>query len=300
MKNIFKYIIGCIAMLFATTSCQDMTEDTTLNGVDDGVAISIVANCTATRSSALDTSKNFYLSFAQTDGESYFVKVKSIGGEWVAYSVDDESEEVDMKYFASHAAPSIIAFDCGEASLVESDFNSASSLYTSDGYDMLYASTAIDGTITISSAGVITITFEHILSQLNIALNIEDDSAASSVVISGVYDSFTFDASTNSSFAVSEEVVDLNFVEESDNEFYAIMVPQSLKGAKIVVTMESGEVYSCTIADDKILTAGVLNRLPLIIDNGDVVVDNEDVVAVKSLAIASWIDIDDYHTLVMN
>ncbi len=303
MKNIFKYIIGCIAISVATTSCQDMTEDTTLNGVDDGVAISIVANCDATRSSALDTSKSFYLSFSQEDGESYFVKVKNVSGAWVAYSTDDDTEEVEMKYFASLAAPSIVAFDCGDTTLTESEFNSTQSTYTPDGYDMLYASSdSTSGSISISSSGVITIIFNHILSQLNITLDIEDGSEATAVVIDGVYETFSFDASTNSDLVMIGEQSETTLTKVDGSNFYTLLAPQSLEGSKVTVTMESGDVYSCTITGEKVLTAAVSNTLPLVINNGDVVVgdDPTEVVAVKSLSFASWDDTTDQHLLVMN
>lgn len=274
------------------TSCQEKMDNTT--DLAEEREVSIIANYTgdiqSRATAALDTAKSFYLYFNQDGGAEAFVKVKYDDG-WKLYDATGTTE-TSVKYLTDGSTTTLAALDCGDATLDMAALLSNETLYTASGYDMLYASS-----ISIDVTAVVTITFDHLLSQLGVKVDNElKDSAVTAISISGVYDSFTWNASTDSDFILSGETTSV-VCTGSDSSYSAVMVPQSIDGAIITVTMSDDAVYNATISGDYTLTAGVKNTLTVNISDGTVTGDSSSTMSVAALSIASWDDDGDILTL---
>ncbi|MFR9592232.1 MAG: fimbrillin family protein [Rikenellaceae bacterium] len=232
-------------------------------------SICVVTSTTTRAITAFDTSKSFYLYIDQTgDGYDYFVKMENENGEWIAKSIDDD-QTVDMEMIDAAADIKISALYGESLTSTLDDYTSELSVYTTD-EDLLYANID-ESTLTISTEGVIEITFTHLFSSL--AVTVTTSETFVGATLKGIVQTFTWAASEGSDAIVLDSDSTTSIDLTSGEELY--IVPQEVSTLAFNIELTSGSyssVISQTIifgaAESRTLTIEAGSQTPLVTLDG--------------------------------
>ncbi len=240
-------------------------------------SISVVTPTTTRATTAFDISKSFYLYIDQTgEGYDYFVKMECESGEWVAKSIDN-NETVDMEMIDAAADIKISALYGESLTSTLEEYTSTESGYTTD-EDLLYANIK-ESTLTISTAGVIEITFAHLFSSL--AVTVTTSEVFVGATIKGIVSSFTWAASEGSDAIVlgDDSTTSIDLI--SGDDIY--IVPQEVSTLAFNIELTSGS-YSSVI--NQTITFGAAESRTLTIEAGS----QTPLVTLDGVTTSEWID----------
>ncbi len=292
MKRYSKLFIALCAV--ALCGCQQAELSDQVESNSSGQLIKVVTNLNPVSSKAsdtinFDTSNSFYLLVDQAGSSfDYFVQMRYDGGEWSSYELDGQTL-CPMNLVDVVSEISVSALYSGEKSLTKEQFMSKTE-YAVAGEDMLYAKSGVGATV-ISSEGVISLEFDHLLSQLNVSVEtfVDGLGAIESVTLAGLQDSIEWNASTSSAPTSYGDVVSI-VSEGSASSHSFILAPQSVDGFTLTVLFDSGESYISRYSSSLTLASGEAYSLTVNIGEET----PRDQVVVTSIEGGSWSAGGDY------
>lgn len=265
MKTI-NLLMGMSLAFASLVSCESSFDETT--DINVTKELSVTTNLTPITRTSIDfeTDKSFYL-YVDQSGTSYdyFAKMSYESNEWKSYDLSDSPLSMEL---VDDSGITVSALYCGDKVLTEAEFT-AITTYSVDGVDMLYAKSGVDGT-SVSSDGVISLEFSHLLSKLDIEVDVNLDTLGdiSSVKIGSFQDSFAWTASTNNGFAANGSAEE--FTESGNAGTYSyIITPQTLaSGFDVTITFATGETYISHYTSGVTLASGSAYSLKITIGEG--------------------------------
>lgn len=235
-----------------------------------------------------DAEQSFYLYIDQAGSAyDYFATMSYQSGEWVA--ADSAGDPLEILLADLYSTITFAALACGDTQLTLEEFM-AKSEYEVAGEDILYAKNGLESSA-IDNDGKMSLEFTHLLSKLNITLDIYHDylGDVASVEVTGLQDSFEWNASSNGTITSAGDQVDLSSY-SADLEHEFIIAPQSVDSFNVVVTFDSGEVYISRYQTATKFESGTSYSLTVEIGEAT----PRDQVAIATIESGSWTTGGDY------
>ncbi len=237
MKNLKLTILAALA-IFAI-SCSDSQESVAPTlGEGAPQCFTVEASLDGeTRIASATFIESFYLYLDQSIVDS-FVKIKydDVSMSWKAYSVADDSVEMELLILDEISQVGAVALLCDEAALSSDQFLSTYN-YAVGSSPICYASSQ-EGSVSISDEGVISIVFSIEVACLDILLS-GDATDVVGVSVSGIGSTLSWNAYTNDDATISgTSAIAADALDSSTYSLY--IAPQSTTSLSISVSMNDG------------------------------------------------------------
>lgn len=238
MKKIKYSIFAALALVMG--ACSQSQEEITPKSESTAQIFTVVTDLGVQSRAAFDTSKSFYIYIDQTVNDYFAVmKYDNATSSWKAYSVADGTTEIELLVNDKMENVTVAALYCDDLSISSSQFTSDTTYSIGDN-DFYYATNGsnANGSVSITEDGVISIAFGLLLSRLDITLTGTNVDNLTSIAVSGISESFTWNALTNSTPALAETSAVTPTT--TDGTVYSCYVaPQSATALKVSATVDA-------------------------------------------------------------